>query len=508
MTNLLVKFKFPSGKRAILLPVLFCMVYLLLVTVFLGQIGNRWNGFNTDPDYIHLFETLNVINGYTPGNIDNPATTLHFFSAVLFKIAYFFRSLGGNQLSITNDVLSNPNDYISFCSLFYISIICICIYRYAHTVLSQGITSEGLLITGSLFLMTPLFTNPTEFSAQPILIIVGLILLTTIYKIWVFNTPPTNLQTAVIGFSLALGLFSKFTILHLFPIVFFLGFSKRQYLLLLGCFLALSFPFIMRLYGEEHRILQWLQGNITRTGVYGSSPEFWPDPKLFYSNILFFIKGNIVFSLSLCLVILRFSFNLKLIKSQRLVLVLLLLQVIFIAFMAKHRTSSYYFIVDFILLPIYVKFLMDEYLSKTMRCKEAFRLNYLLAGAISLFFITLVYFRFNRFNQNISQNIQLFENIEKSGVLNGTESGSIISASFYGNWNSGFKYSKELVKIFGNQNFPSINSDSLMQFDGKKVGKILAGEKILIHDYDFNRHIDSSYYTEKQLTNYLIITKK
>jgi len=508
MINLLVKFKLLSEKKDFQLPLLYSITYFILVTLFLSLIGNRWNGINTDPDYIHLFETLNVINAYSPGNIDNPAATLHFFSAVLFKLAYFFRSIEGHQLSITNDVLSNPNDYIRFCSLFYILIICLCIFRFTKTVFKQGINFEGLLITGSLFLMTPLFTNATEFSAQPLLIIIGLVLLNTVYKIRVSKISPTNLQTVIIGFSLALGFFSKFTILHLFPLVFFLGFSKQQYLLLLGSLVVISLPFIFRLYGEEQRIFQWLHGNITRTGVYGSSPEFWPDPKLFTANIFFFLKGNIVYSSTLCLVILSFSFNPKLKKTQSLVFILLLLQFVFIAFMAKHRTSSYYFIVDFILLPIYVKFLIDEFHPKAIWSKKIARFTYLLVGAISLLFIALVYFRFNRFKQNISQNIKLFENTEKAGILNGTESGSIISASFYGNWNSGFKYSKELVEIFGNQNFPSINSDSMMQFNGFKVRRIQAGEQVLIHEYDFNPHIDTSYFLEKRFKNYLIIRKK
>ena len=80
-------------KRGFVLPALFSILYIIVTTGFLSQIGHRWSGINTDPDYIHLFNTLNVVNGYAPGNIDNPATTLHLFSALIFKLTYFCISI-------------------------------------------------------------------------------------------------------------------------------------------------------------------------------------------------------------------------------------------------------------------------------------------------------------------------------------------------------------------------------------------------------------------------------
>jgi len=508
MIQKLDKFIQLQKNHAFILPLLFSLLYILITTYFLSLIGHRWNGINTDPDYIHLFNTLNFINDYAPGNIDNPATTLHFFSAFLFKLTYFFRTLPNTNSSIIKDVLLNPDIYISVCSLFYIAVISICIFRFAQTVLNLQRNSDGLLIMGSLFLMTPLFTNATEFSAQPLLIISSLVLLNVIYKIWNSNVSASNLQVGLVGFCLTLGIFSKFTFLHLFPIVLFLGFNKRQYLLFLGCFLAFGFLFGHRLLGQEERIFQWLQSNLTRTGVYGSNPNFWPDTNLYFANIRFFLKGNIIFCTTLCLAFLRFCFKPTLIKSNSLLFALLILQFVFIAFMAKHRTSSYYFIVDFILLPLFIKFLLDEFRSKTMLLGSKPWLKYSFAMFIALFFSTLVYLRTNRFRKNTAANIELFKQIEKKGIQNGTESGTIVAASFYGNWNSGFKYSEDLVKIFGKQNFPSFNSDSMMQFDARKVRSILAGEQILIHDYNLNPHIQKNYRIKKQFTKYLVITRK
>lgn len=503
-----LEFNMLNKYKGFILPLIFATVYILFSTLFLSNIGHRWNGINADPDYIHLFETLNVINGYSPCNIDNPATTLHFLSAFLFRIIYLFRTLSDSPPNITHDVLINPDLYLTICSLFFIVIIGICIVWFARTVLKHQNNLDGILILGSLFLMTPLFTNASEFSAQPQLIIFGLVLLNIVYKFCFIKNPITNLDIFLIGSLLAFGLFTKFTMLHLFPLVLFLGLSKHQYGLALGSFIVICIPFTLRLYGEEQRIFQWLYGNLTRTGNYGSRPEFWPDLNLYFVNLFFFLRKNFLFCSILLFAILQFCFNPKLIRSYRLVFTLVLLQFIFIAFMAKHRTSSYYFIIDFIFLPVYVKFLLDEYRSKATFYKTTPWIKFGFIGAIILFFFTLVYFRTNRFKQNISYSVHLFKEIERHGILNGTGSGSIEAASFYGNWNSGFKYSNDLIKIFGNQNIPDINSDSMIQYDGRKVRSLLYGEQILIHDYDLNQNNRVNYDVTKRFKNYLLITKK
>ena len=42
--------------RGLVLPLLFSIFYICVTTGFLSQIGHRWSGINTDPDYIHLFK--------------------------------------------------------------------------------------------------------------------------------------------------------------------------------------------------------------------------------------------------------------------------------------------------------------------------------------------------------------------------------------------------------------------------------------------------------------------
>jgi hypothetical protein len=495
-------------KRGFVLPALFSILYIIVTTGFLSQIGHRWSGINTDPDYIHLFNTLNVVNGYAPGNIDNPASTLHLFSALIFKLTYFFRNLLSSHASLPNDVLKHPDFYLNVCSLVYIALISACIFGFVKTALTRNNHTESLLVIGSLFLMTPLFTNATEFSAQPILIIAGLILLLAIYKIWFCKIAATNLQAGIIGFCLALGFFSKFTFLHLFPIVFFLGFNKRQYLLMITSFISFALLFGYRLAGEEQRIFQWLLGNFTRTGVYGSNPNFWPDANVYFANVIFFVKGNIIFCVALSLVLWRFCRKPELIKSQSPVAALLILQLVFIAFMAKHRTSSYYFIADFVLLPVFVAFILEEFRLNGRLFSSRPILRYSLITGVVVFFLSLVYFRTQRFDRNRAANIQLFKQLEEEQIHNGTESGTMVAASFYGNWNSGFMYTKELEDVFGYQLFPSFNSDSMMEFSGRKVRSLMAGEKVLIHDYDLNPHVESSYVITKRLTNYMEIRKK
>lgn len=494
--------------RGLVLPLLFSIFYISVTTGFLSQIGHRWSGINTDPDYIHLFNTLNVVNGYAPGNIDNPATTLHLFSALIFKLTYYSRNLFSINAYFTNDVLTYPDFYLNVCSLAYIALISACIFGFVKTALTRNNHTESLLVIGSLFLMTPLFTNATEFSAQPILIIAGLILLLAIFKIWFCKIAATNLQAGIIGFCLALGFFSKFTFLHLFPIVFFLGFNKRQYLLMITSFMSFALLFGYRLVGEEQRIFQWLLGNFTRTGVYGSNPNFWPDANVYFANVLFFIKGNIIFCVALSLVLWRFCRKPELIKSHNPVAALLLLQLVFIAFMAKHRTSSYYFIADFVLLPVFVAFILEEFRlnGRLFASKPLLRFG-LLAGIV-VFFFSLVYFRTQRFDLNRAANIQLFKQLGEDQIYNGTESGTMVAASFYGNWNSGFKYTKEMEDVFGHQLLPSFNLDSMMEFSGRKVRRLKAGEKVLIHDYDLNPHVESSYVITKRLTNYMVISKR
>ena len=89
----------------------FALLLLIPVTILINISNNNKTYFYFDPNYIYLFNGINLATQYGKiGHYDNPGTPVIVLSTVVMKITYLFRN-SNDDFPI--DVLKNPQNYVN-----------------------------------------------------------------------------------------------------------------------------------------------------------------------------------------------------------------------------------------------------------------------------------------------------------------------------------------------------------------------------------------------------------
>ena len=94
-----------------------------------GEIkGPYYLGENSDPEYVYLFNALNIAQFEAPRHTDHPGTTMQLLGATVIRGSYYFA--GGDNL--VEDVLSRPEHYLRLMNI-------VLILLYSVTLLAVGL---------------------------------------------------------------------------------------------------------------------------------------------------------------------------------------------------------------------------------------------------------------------------------------------------------------------------------------------------------------------------------
>lgn len=365
----------------LILPVLFS----IFLQKYKNALGEYYLGRNYDPSYPYLVNSLNLaqFKGYGVGLIAHPGTPVSELGAMVLLVVHNMSS--GND-DIVSDVLSNPEYYLEKIFKIFLLLNSIAIFLLGITVYRK-MNSLGaalfLQLTPFSFFSEDIFFQLTNFSVEPVLVFILLLLITLIVSYFYQNESEKSMQiyAAAFGMLCGLGLATKISFFPVMIIPFLLirkvKFNTTFLLITVFIFILFVFPaFSSKGSGE---FFTWVRDLAAYSGKYGKGSENIVETSYFMQNIKSIFSGSLIFSISYFLLLITFMLQFFekfkiLIRSSKyfyLMTGILIAMTIQILIVAKHFSLYYMlpafmfsvlglFIINSILLSYFTEFFKDK----------------------------------------------------------------------------------------------------------------------------------------------------
>jgi hypothetical protein len=339
------------------------MKYFLLLIIplilLINVAHNHKTEFGTDPNFIYLFNGMNLASHGGPiGHYDNPGTPVIELSAIIMRITYIFRSTDDD---FTSDVLKNPNFYNYIVVWTLVAINCLLIFLLGFFI--SKTTNE--IIYGLLFQTIPFFSKYVfiwsfqTLSPEPVLF--GTVIIFIILFLWKYyfnksfgdytieyaENQKFTIDRFVILFAFLMGfcLATKINTvpLVLVPLLFIPGVKNKFYFLIISfvSFIIFTLP-IFSLY----RIMfSWYTNIITHTDLYGTGSEGFVESNLLLEHFALTLKDEpiILFIISISLLVLALQIIRKKFDNHFNILVrLVIVQLAYLFMVLKNFHLHYY----------------------------------------------------------------------------------------------------------------------------------------------------------------------
>ena len=293
-------------KRQII--ILFIIPSLLALTAILLHYahGPYWIGYNFDPDYLYLINSLALSESKQTLTTGNPGTTLQMLGAMIMHIVHFLDySSSGN---LENSVLSKPENYLLIINIVLISFITMMLFIIGYVAFS--LTNNilfSLILQLSPFLSNGMLTQGyLHVSPESLLLFSSILFMTIMIKIIYCKNdcqlPALNLYYIALPIVCGFGMATKLTFAPFILIpLFVLPDLKNKILFLILTLLSFVFwtyPIIPQ-YGN---LLNWYYKIITHKGYYGLGSSGWVDIDTYFRNLFYLLSAD-----PLCFLIILFS---------------------------------------------------------------------------------------------------------------------------------------------------------------------------------------------------------
>ncbi len=440
----------------------YLLLFLIPAALLVNISYNNKTEFGQDPNYIYLFNALNLAShSGLVGTYVNPGTTVVELSAVIMKISHRFRTTNDD---ISTDVLKNPQYYIKIIvrtfdvmNSFLIFLLGFFILRMTHE-----------LTYSLLFQSIPMFSGSTiEWCFQSVCpepVILGAVIVFVILFLWrfYFNKDfgeiriiySKNMEIRIDKFIILFGILMGFCLvtkintipLIILPLLFIPEFKNKFIFLLIVfvSFYVFSLP-IRHLY----RLMKfWYMRIISHTDLYGGGTAGFIDPSLFRTHFLVTLKFDpiilFVIMISLLIVILQIirkknDIHLKILAA------LVLVQLIDLFMVLKHFNLHYF-------IPIVPTLAVNVFIIlKIYNPSRVIKL-----GLIVPFVAASIYL-----NENIEKYVpHLYDSNNPSDGINvfSYKCKSLVYALEFGDVESGNVYSEKLKNLYGNYFFYNITT--------------------------------------------------
>ena len=462
---------------------------LILPLAFLINIAyNNKTEFDQDPNYMYLFNGLNLTTH--PGHIATytQGTTAVEISAIIMRVAHLLRNTDDNY---TDDVLKNPQLYIKIVVRTFTILICLVLFISGLFILKM--TNE--LIYALIFQAVPALSKSTtpwsfeSFAAEPI--ILAAVLLFVIIILWKFYFNKSfgestmsfkNRKITIDKFSVLIGIMTGFCLatkintlpLLLLPLILI---PKNRDKLLFLIITGITYIFFTLPVAHLYKLtLAWYASVFFHTGIYGGGAEGIIDPGAFLQNLRIFISSEPVIVLIITISVLfliiqairrKFNAGFKILASFTIV------QLAIVAIVLKHF-YLYYFIP--ILPTLAVNVLLISQSVKGRRFLKSVLI-------LSLIFVSIY------LNRDIGKRIpHLFQTENPADGINifSYQSTSPLYALKLGDDNSRNANSQRLKELYGDQYFYDIWNKIIITWnDTVSVDTLLKhNEKVYLHALD------------------------
>lgn len=291
----------PSSVLILLLPIAY-----LAWSLFLNHLAGPFFLSRSDPEYPYLLNGLNCItlNFNMIGHTDHPGTPFQVLTGIFIGIIYLFAGQG----TIVEDVISRPEMYLSFSSLFLsVTTFLILIWLGWVAIRNNKDLAGAIILQSSLLLSSVLVDFPMRYNPDRMLSLYALVFAGISYE-YLFAKKMSGLWFAILsGILMGVGFATKFNFLPLLVVPFILVPTWRNRLIYSGTFLVSAFISIIPILGKFSEFRRFISGVVSHDGLYGQGASQminWGD---FGKNILLIFKYNpaytIILAISLLLII-------------------------------------------------------------------------------------------------------------------------------------------------------------------------------------------------------------
>jgi hypothetical protein len=251
--------------------------------------GPYYYGYNMDPSYVYLLNSLNIATFQIPGHTDHPGTPLQLLGAVILFIKWLPGCLSAACKSLEESVLLAPEAYLKTLNLFLNSLVALAtFFAGIRTIRYCGIV-PAITLQFSLLLFFSMQKYLTCFQPEPFMIFLALILTTTLLP-EVFGDLPDkpatsgNARAVLTGIIIGVGIATKVTFLPLAGFVMILQGYFKKAIAVSSCVAAVimtTLP-ISPYYG---RIYNWLESILMHQGKYGKGEVGFPEIGVYLNNL-------------------------------------------------------------------------------------------------------------------------------------------------------------------------------------------------------------------------------
>jgi len=241
-------------------------LFIPLLSAILGlrlklSVGPYWLGFNSDPAYHYLINSLYPLKGVAPYFTDHPGTTVQILLNTLYRIL----NLGKSPDQIIEAVLRNPEFYLNIFHIFLAILFFVSLAWLGKVAFRlSGSRIFALLIQTPVFFYLTLPCGPvipvlTHINAEPLLAtLINLLAIVLLSFYWKDNQKRSLKEVALFSLICGAGLATKFTFLPLMllPIVI-IPKIKQRFIFLAGT-LVVFFGLTLPIWGRFTQVTEWL----------------------------------------------------------------------------------------------------------------------------------------------------------------------------------------------------------------------------------------------------------
>jgi hypothetical protein len=371
--------------------ILFFPLFYLFVGIYFRIILDAPSLRSIDPDYVYFMTGLNMSEGVIKViHIDHPGTPLQFLVAIVFRLTHWLR---GSATGYAEDVLRNPDLYLSVVNIAINIILAVALYAAGRYVAKK----TGSVIYGMLVQTIPLISvilyeiigriSPEQIIPLPIIALTAFLINHIAGKKKDFTTADLFILSLIIG----LGLSIKLTMIPLLviPLIIVKNWKSKILVTILSVvfFLIISIPVTLQI----ERFWNWTKDLFLHSGQYGSGEKNIIDLALFRENLGQMLRLQIHFSVLYLLMILIVLFSLIRFRKNRdsnvyrktVIASAILLTVLFHAVMSGKHYAPRYFMPALMFGPLLI-FLFVEIIKEFRPSKV---LSSVLMIALSVFLL-------------------------------------------------------------------------------------------------------------------------
>lgn len=249
--------------------------------------GAAWLGWNADPEYLYLFNSLVILRGRAPWHIDHPGTPLQMLGAAVIRI--LFASTGHG--TIEADVVNRPEAYVSAIHLTSLVVAALLIFGAGVAVWRRAGLVPALILQWAPWLSVPMIGELARLRPEPLLVAASMCLGAIFIRQMDGRTPSGRFARAAgawTGACLAL----KLTALPLLagpPLVARDWKSRRVFATTTVVAFLIGISAALR---KLPSMLHWAWRLVTHSGNYGSGSTTVVDPGRFLPALATLVAGE------------------------------------------------------------------------------------------------------------------------------------------------------------------------------------------------------------------------